>query len=110
MKTFLIILVCLLAVAFLTNPDSLRHKEKIKSEFTQSASRSDDPIVALLGAGLGDAAVSLALELTFSYQSFGFFSVGSFEFMGEEVTASIGFFGMVIPLVTPSSLNQMDAQ
>lgn len=107
MKTFLIILACLLVIAFVTNPDSFRHKEKIKTTATRMLSDNDNPIASLIGLGVGNIALPLALETSFSYHSYGIFSTGSFFFAGEEITASIGLFGFVIPLFGQSTLDKL---
>ena len=106
---FVLILIVLALVALDTNPDSWKHKEKIKSHATQLlTSNASDPFSALLGAGLSTAVVGVALETIFNYQSYGVCSVGSFVIGDETYPVSIGIFGIVVPLFGESTLEKLN--
>ena len=102
----MVLLLLLVVVAVITNPDKERHKEVLKNKMMEEVQKavSDDPAASFFGSGeVGQAldvilvgvVVDKILDNFMSIENYIVFSTTKMRWKGEVRTIGIGLFGNV---------------
>lgn len=112
------ILLILLVLAFITNPDKEMHKtfvkEKIENGLMKTLSNqgisADNAFVKSLKNDVFDNVVWKTIENNIEYKNYYLFSIAKVNYMGESYPISIGFFKyvMVMPQLEKQIENKLN--